>query len=92
MMTDHSEVFDPILADPSVAPWLARETETAESVVRDELAEAASRRAFIVDELLEAGYSYSAVLDGTIRLTALSESDATALIRSRALLRPATEE
>jgi len=78
---------DPITADPETVEWLAAHTQTDARQVRAELDVAFRRRVFVVDELLEAGVDGPALLDGTLRLTALSEADARELIADRRRIR-----
>lgn len=74
---------DPIASEPGLADWLAAATHEDRATVAAELAVAARRRAFVVDELVEAGFSGAAILDGVMRLTGLAAEDARALIASR---------
>jgi hypothetical protein len=76
---------DPIASHPELADWLADATHADRDTVADELEFAARRRAFVVDELVEAGFSGAALLDGVMRLTGLAASDARALIATRPL-------
>jgi len=79
--------LDPILADSSLVRWLAQQTATPEQVIQEELEVAAARRAFVVEKLLDAGLSESAVLDVTMRLTGISRRDALELIQAHSLAR-----
>jgi hypothetical protein len=74
---------DPIASEPGLADWLAAATDADRGTVAEELELAARRRAFVVDELVDAGFSDAAVLDGVMRLTGLSAEDARLLIASR---------
>lgn len=74
---------DPIASEPGLADWLAAATHADRDTVAEELAVAARRRAFVVDELVDAGFSDAAILDGVMRLTGLAVEDARVLIASR---------
>jgi hypothetical protein len=80
---------DPVFSDPDLAQWLARATGTELEVVVRELREAALRRSFVVDELLEAGLAGPVLLDAVLRLTGVSLGDARALVEAHASSRPA---
>ena len=77
----------PTTLDPAIVEWLATHTQTDARQVREELDVALRRRVFVVDELLEAGFTGPALLDGVVRLTALSEADARELIAARRRIR-----
>lgn len=72
--------MDPIADDPQVTRWLAAKLGVEPSAVAAELDEGARRRAFVVDELIEAGLEGAALLEGVVRLTGLAVGDARALI------------
>jgi hypothetical protein len=67
-------------ADSDVVAWLAARTGTPADQVERGLADGERRRAFVVEELLEAGLTGSELLDFVIRLTGLDERQARALI------------
>jgi hypothetical protein len=68
--------------DPHVVTWLAAATGEPPAQVADELALGERRRAFVVAELLDAGYSGAELLDRLVRLTGLDEPQARELVRS----------
>jgi hypothetical protein len=80
---------DPVFSDPDLAQWLAQATGTELDVVVSELREAALRRSFVVDELLEAGLAGPVLLEAVLRLTGVSLGDARALVEAHASSRPA---
>jgi hypothetical protein len=65
------------------AAWLAAATDSDPTEVAAELDEGARRRAFVVDELLEAGYRDGELLELVQRLTGLDDGQARALIAAR---------
>ena len=69
--------------DP-VSAWLAAQTHTDAAQVEAELELGERRRAFVVDELVEAGFTASELLDLVERLTGLDDAGAKALIAARA--------
>ena len=73
----------PVDPDPDTVGWLAAQTHTDARQVEEELELASRRRVFVVDELLEAGFTGPALLGGVVRLTALPEADARRLIAER---------
>jgi len=73
----------PASPDPATVEWLASETHTDARQVRDELDLGSRRRIFVVDELLDAGFTGPALLECVVRLTALGEDDARRLIAAR---------
>jgi hypothetical protein len=70
-------------AGDDLAPWLAAATDGDLARVETELAEGERRRAFVVDELLEAGFTGHALLDLVLRLTGVGPAEAEALIAAR---------
>jgi hypothetical protein len=75
---------DPILEDGSVVEFLADATDTPAAQVADELTLGAARRAFVVDELLDAGLTGGELLGATMRLTGLDEPQALRLLKEHA--------
>jgi hypothetical protein len=69
--------------DGAVDEWLAAATGVDVEQVHREREEGERRRIFVADELIEAGYTGSALLDGVMRLTGLDEAEARALIERR---------
>ena len=69
--------------DPEVSAWLAAQTHTDATQVEAELELGERRRAFVVDELVEAGFTASELLDLVERLTGLDHAGAKALIAAR---------
>lgn len=69
-----------------LAAWLAAQTHTDAEQVEAELEAGERRRAFVVDELLEAGVTGSELLEFVMRLTGLESARAQALIAARAEL------
>ena len=69
--------------DDAVDEWLAAATGTDVEQVHREREEGERRRSFIADELIEAGFTGAALLDGVMRLTGLDEAEAQALIARR---------
>jgi hypothetical protein len=67
----------------SVDEWLAAATGTDVEQVHHEREEGERRREFVADELIEAGFAGSALLDGVMRLTGLDEPEARALVARR---------
>ena len=76
-----ADVHDPVLEDESVVGFLAVATGTPPEQVEEELTEGARRRAFVIDELIDAGLSGTELLDTAVRLTGLDESQVKALLR-----------
>jgi hypothetical protein len=70
--------------DRDLAAWLAEHTATDVAEVERELELGARRRAFVVDELVDAGLTGVTLLDGVIRCTGLELDDALRLIAERA--------
>jgi hypothetical protein len=70
--------------DGAVDEWLAAATGTDLEQVHREREEGERRRNFVADELIEAGFTGHALLDGVMRLTGLDEAEARALIAERA--------
>lgn len=66
--------------DRELAAWLAAEIDAPLDEVEHGLDEGARRRAFVVDELLEAGVRGAELLEFVVRLTGLDEPSARALI------------
>jgi uncharacterized protein (DUF1810 family) len=69
--------------EAEVEVWLAEATGIDAKQVHRELEEGIRRRQFVADELIEAGFSPAAVLDGVMRLTGLDEAQARELIAER---------
>jgi hypothetical protein len=67
-------------ADPDVAAWLASRTGASLDEVKRELDDGVKRRAFVVDELLEAGLEGPELLELVVRLTGLDAASARQLI------------
>jgi hypothetical protein len=76
--------MDPV--DPELSTWLAAQTHSDAGQVEAELELGERRRAFVVDELVEAGFAGSELLDLVVRLTGLDGAGAKALIAARAEL------
>ncbi len=70
-------------ADVDLDEWLAAATGTDVEQVHRELEEGQRRRNFVADELIEAGFTGPALLDGVMRLTGLDDAQARALIAER---------
>lgn len=66
-----------------VDEWLAAATGTDVEQVHRELEEGERRRIFVADELIDAGFTGPALLDGVMRLTGLDDAQARALIAER---------
>lgn len=73
-------MHDPVVDDDVVA-YLASATGAEPAAVADELERGARRRAFVVDELLEAGLRGPQLLGAVVRLTGLDERQARELVR-----------
>jgi hypothetical protein len=69
--------------DGAVDEWLAAATGTDLEQVHREREEGERRRNFVADELIDAGFTGPALLDGVMRLTGLDEAQARALIAER---------
>jgi hypothetical protein len=69
-----------------IAAWLAAQTKSDAGQVEAELEEGERRRAFVVDELIDAGYAGSELLDFATRLTGLTDAGVQALVAARAEL------
>ena len=67
-----------------LASWLAAQTDSDPEQVEAELEIGERRRAFVVDELVEAGFTGGELLDLVLRLTGLDPAGARALIAARA--------
>ena len=67
-----------------LASWLAAQTHSNPEQVEAELELGERRRAFVVDELAEAGFTGAELLDLVMRLTGLDRGSAKALIAARA--------
>jgi hypothetical protein len=72
-----------MLDEDGVDEWLAAATGTDVEQVHREREEGERRRNFVADELIEAGFTGPALLDGVMRLTGLDEPGARALIARR---------
>jgi hypothetical protein len=75
--------MDPSAAKPDLAPWLAAATNSDPAQVEAELAQGERRRTFVVDELLEAGFTGYELLSFVTRLTGVDEAEARGLIAAR---------
>ena len=73
--------------EQEVEEWLAAATDTDPDQVHRELEEGARRREFVVDELLDSGFTVPAVIDGAMRLTGMDEASARELVDLRLRLR-----
>jgi hypothetical protein len=69
--------------DPEPAAWLAEATGDDPADVAAELELGARRRAFVVDELLEAGFRDRELLDFVMRLTGVDSAEAKRLVSAR---------
>ena len=74
--------------DEAVDEWLAAATGVDVEQVHREREEGERRRTFVADELIEAGFTGPALLDGVMRLTGLDEAEARALIERRSKEKP----
>jgi hypothetical protein len=77
--------------DHELADWLAARTDTDTSQVAAELELGRRRREHVVDELVEAGFTGSELLDHVVRLTGVDRSTARSLIAPRTQAVPAAE-
>ena len=66
--------------DQEVVAWLAARTGAPPADVEHDLEEGARKRAFVVDELIEAGVTGTELLDLVVRLTGVDEATARSLI------------
>jgi hypothetical protein len=71
---------DPMAQDATLVEFLARATGTSSEQVADELTLGVRRRAFVVEELLDAGVRGTELLELVVRLTGLDERQARALV------------
>ncbi len=71
-----------------LTPWLADATSTSPEQVEEELEEGERRRAFVVNELVEAGFAGSMLLLQVIKLTGVDDVTAHALIAAQARAAP----
>ena len=69
--------------DRELATWLAAQTDTDAEQVAAELEAGERRRAFVIDELVEAGFIGDTLLDFAMRLTGVTQAKAQALIAAR---------
>jgi len=76
--------MEPTSDDHELAAWLAAQTHADSGQVEAELELGERRRAFVVDELVEAGFAGPELLDLVMRLTGMDGAAARALIASRA--------
>ena len=74
---------------PDLAPWLAAVTGEDAARVAADLEIGDRRRAFVVDELIEAGFTGSSLCDFVMRLTGLDERQARALVAAHERRPPA---
>lgn len=70
-------------ASHELALWLAAATDADPAQVEAEIANGERRRSFVVDELLEAGFTGPALHEFVLRLTGLGPDDAETLIAER---------
>ena len=77
-----------VTADDDPATWLAEATQSDPSEIAAELDEGERRRAFVVDELIDAGYRNGELRELAVRLTGLDDVQARALIAERGRLVP----
>jgi hypothetical protein len=75
------ERAEPILEERAVVDWLAGVTGTPPERVAEELDVGERRRAFVVEELLDAGLAGAELLDAVVRLTGLDEEQSRELVR-----------
>ena len=84
MLSRQQQAHNPAIVheseDHELARWLAAQTHTDPGRVEAELELGERRRAFVVDELVEAGYSGPELLDLVMRLTGVDGEAARALI------------
>jgi len=78
--------MEPTPADRELASWLADHTDTDAEQIGAELELGARRRAFVVAELIEAGFEGPELQELVIQLTGIERGDAQALIAARAEL------
>ncbi len=71
------------MANPDVIDWLAATSGADSTQVAAELQLGERRRAFVVDELTDAGYTGATLLEYLMRLTGIDERQARALIDER---------
>jgi hypothetical protein len=71
-----------------LTPWLADATSTSPEQVEEELEEGDRRRAFVVNELVEAGFAGSMLLLQVIKLTGVDDVTGHALIAAQARAAP----
>ena len=74
------EPEEPGGVEQGLAPWLAEATHMDPEQVARELEEGQRRREFVVNELIEAGFTGGALLDGVMRLTGVPSGEARELI------------
>ena len=70
--------------DPGLTSWLADQNAVDAEQVEAELEVGARRRAFVVDELVDAGFDGAQLVELTMGLTGLDSAGAHALIAARA--------
>ncbi len=75
--------MEPNAADGELTSWLADHTDTDADQVAAELEMGARRRAFVVGELIEAGFEGAELLELVIQLTGIERVEAQALIAAR---------
>ncbi|MEO5575998.1 MAG: hypothetical protein ABIR67_02450 [Gaiellaceae bacterium] len=75
--------MNPTSDDHELAAWLAAQTHADSGQVEAELEIGERRRAFVVDELVEAGFAGPELLDFVTRLTGMDNAAARALIAAR---------
>lgn len=78
--------------DHELAAWLATQTNTDQEQVEAELEVGERRRAFVVAELIEAGFVGHELLDLVMRLTGTDSTKAQALLATRARLNRAESD
>ena len=74
--------------DPDLASWLAAQGEVDAEQVAAELELGARRRAFVVDELVDAGFEGAQLIELTMGLTGTDSAGAQKLIAARLELEP----
>ena len=75
--------MDPDPVDPALASWLAEQGDVDPEQVAAELEIGARRRAFVVDELVDAGFEGAELVELTMALTGLDNAGAQDLIAAR---------
>lgn len=84
--------MDPDSVDPDLATWLAAQGDADRDQVAAELEVGARRRAFVVDELVDAGFTGAQLVVLTMQITGVDDAGAQALIAARAEAEPHASE